>query len=415
MNANGRAPWLVLVIGVFHLSAIFNQALAQTAVTSGYMIVTPLSATSKPLSAQLTLEQDRTFSNVSPAARTTYDAAIPASGLSDAWIVPYPLTVTGQALGVALVNPQTAAASVSMTLNGADGVQAGTAAFTIQPGGQFSAFAGQWLDGLPVAPFNGTLEISSSVPVALTALQFQNQDYTAVLTAATGSSASALIFPEVVFGGDWYPEIVLLNPNTAAAGARLDFFDATGKPWSVNLNGTVASSFPVQVPAKGTAVFTTPAQAALRSAGNLLAITASLLTGESQLMSNVSSGLAVLSASTLPDTLKAQFSAQLQTLVSPINAANATSLSLASQVQGVLQTLRNTQDNPTILQIQNQLTALSASVNANRATFPALLTQWENVLVSINMPIASIHPCPLLTLNNAGGCGLGPVPLPLGP
>src|SRR5581483_3569551 len=95
------------------------------------------------------------------------------------------------------------------------------------------------------------------------------QDYSPVLSSATGATAGtgALVFPQVVFGADWYSEIAVLNPNTAAAGARLDLFDNNGKPLNVNLNGTTASTFSVQIPAKGTAIFTTPKQAALRTAG----------------------------------------------------------------------------------------------------------------------------------------------------
>jgi hypothetical protein len=53
-----------------------------------------------------------------------------------------------------------------------------------------------------------------------------------------------VILPHFAAGESWATEIVVANTNSSTAvKVRLDFFDQTGKPMAVDLNGQVLSTF----------------------------------------------------------------------------------------------------------------------------------------------------------------------------
>lgn len=171
-------------------------------------------------------------------------------------------------LGVAIANPGSAEASVTLTLRDETGRTLGTRTLPVAAGSHTAQFVTEMFRDQQSVPSDvtGALQITSTTPVALVGLRFRGVNFstlpvtnlsapTPVPTRGQGiGGAGAVILAQFAAGGGWATEIVIANSTGASVDARVDLFKADGTALTATLNGTSASSFRVTVPANGVAV-----------------------------------------------------------------------------------------------------------------------------------------------------------------
>lgn len=257
----------------FGLAAIlvFVFAVSLSAQTSqvGYAIVTPISGNPAGLVAAETLSTE-TGSGV---VQTTL-APTPLL-TSAAMAVNYGASASGST-GIAIVNPSSGQATVSLSLTNAQGVQVASRTIAIVPNGQLTQFLDEIFSGqiLPTEGGRALLEISSNLPVGAVALNFGGIGFAAlplvslsspysipittvpstigttvaqpitepiadtgidagVITVTPSANASiggagSMVFPQVVGGGGWTTNITIANTASLSQTVRIDFFSSSG-------------------------------------------------------------------------------------------------------------------------------------------------------------------------------------------
>ena len=178
-------------------------------------------------------------------------------------------------IGVAIVNPNTSNANVSLTLRGSDGKQLGsTKMLNIPSHQQAVTFVSQLFEDQASIPrdVTGTVAItsagSSSLPVSVIGLRWRGWNFSTIpVTNLSGNSGplpligsgggpGAVLLPQFVVGGGWATELVMANTGTTDITVRVDLFKGTdGSPLSATLNGQTNSSFTnLNIPAGGVLV-----------------------------------------------------------------------------------------------------------------------------------------------------------------
>ena len=105
---------------------------------------------------------------------------------------------------------------------------------SLDPNGYAAAFADQFIDGLP-AGFTGVLDINSVTPfAALTLRTLINERHEFLMTTfpiadANAVAPSPIVFPQVVDGGGYVTEFILISPG-AASTSTVHFYDGNGAP-----------------------------------------------------------------------------------------------------------------------------------------------------------------------------------------
>lgn len=238
------------------------------------------------------------YAVITPAAPTTSLTVLETFGLKDGTetrqaTVPAPELVTSAAMfvdvnsrlsrdvGVAIVNPSSGSASVTLTLRRSDGTTIGTNTITLGGRRQTAQFITSLV---PVAPssggggiggpssepsveYTGTLGITSTSPIAVIGLRFRSLSFSTLPVINLGGTstmpvistgvggASALILSHFVAGGGWESQIVMRNSSSSAMTVRVDLFRQDGTPLTARLNRTSGSSFiSLTVPANGVLV-----------------------------------------------------------------------------------------------------------------------------------------------------------------
>jgi hypothetical protein len=175
---------------------------------------------------------------------------------------------------LSIANPGTAEATLNMTLSRANGSVVSVKQIAIPPQRQISLFATElFVRELNTgSPFNGLLNVVSSTPVAILALRFQDQDFSAVplisllpfdslvpprLNGAGGPGA--VLLPQIAVGAGWTTEIVLTNTSIGPVSVRLDLFGPGGALLNLPLNISTGGSLSnIAIPPNGVVVLTTP-------------------------------------------------------------------------------------------------------------------------------------------------------------
>jgi hypothetical protein len=162
--------------------------------------------------------------------------------------------------GIALANPNSEPAAVSFFFTDDAGTDFGTSTFTIGPNSQVAAFVG-------AAPFTistaspktvtdaRTFSFSSNVPIAAVAFRTRTNErgdllFTNLRVADTGTSSRAVIsIPEIVDGGGWTSEILLVNTTDAAETGKLQFMSSVGEKMNVVISTQSSDQFTYSIPA----------------------------------------------------------------------------------------------------------------------------------------------------------------------
>ena len=265
-------------------SGILLGAFVQgTAFRTGFAVVTLVSGNVAGLIATETLK--------SQTASGTQTAVVGPSALVPSASILVPVGPVGQnTTAIAVANPSTGSGGINLVLTDSAGTVVLNTTVRLGPHQQFSKFLNEFFPTQPVtftAPL--LLTVSSEIPVATVAINFQNGDFAAVPlsslstptpvpvqpvaaapsvaptmppsgTAATGfglgvapppmpvpttsfpvtvttspvpatdsiGGNSALVFPQVVTGGGWSTEITLGNTSAGNQSVRIDFFRPDG-------------------------------------------------------------------------------------------------------------------------------------------------------------------------------------------
>src|SRR5262249_44379257 len=130
--------------------------------------------------------------------------------------------------GVAIVNPNSTTATISVYFTDANGQNFGDSSFDMPANSQIANF----INELPfdVGAMTGNMTLSSSLPLGVNALQgFTNErgeflKTTLPVTDLTvAPSSDVLVFPHYATGGGWNTEVVLENPSDATISGTVIF------------------------------------------------------------------------------------------------------------------------------------------------------------------------------------------------
>jgi hypothetical protein len=168
-------------------------------------------------------------------------------------------------VGVAIVNPNTQAVTVTLTLRDENGAVLGSPLpVTVDPKNHVSRFVRQ-IFGTSVPPeITGTLIVTSPQPVGLAILRFRGATFSSMPITNIGTSSpvpviatgvggpGAALLAQFAAGTGWASEIIISNTGSTAITARVDIFRTDGTPMPVTMNGQRQSSFTnIPIPAGG--------------------------------------------------------------------------------------------------------------------------------------------------------------------
>jgi hypothetical protein len=145
--------------------------------------------------------------------------------------------------GIAITNPGTSSATVTVALTGLNGAAAGfSTTLIVPPSGQVARFMRELFPTLPF-PFHGVARISSSSAIAVTALRGDyngRNDFLITTALPTNENASAstaeVIFPHLVNLGGYTTEFVLYSGVSGQTSSGvMSFYTQNGTPLSLEL------------------------------------------------------------------------------------------------------------------------------------------------------------------------------------
>jgi hypothetical protein len=160
-------------------------------------------------------------------------------------------------LGVAIVNPDSTSANVTLTLRDRGGIELAAQTIVVEGHHQTSKLVTELFTSPKSLPrdLTGALYVTSSSPVAVAGLRFRGASFSALPVTSMGTSLSlptfspgvggtgAVLLPQFAMGGGRETEIVLANPGTTDLNVRLDLFKQDGTALIARLNAANASSF----------------------------------------------------------------------------------------------------------------------------------------------------------------------------
>ena len=154
--------------------------------------------------------------------------------------------------GVAMVNPNSTAVTVSFYFSDINSQSFGSGSFTMPANSQIAAFVNQ--PPFNGGPMNGTMTFSSTLPVGVIALQgITNERGEFLMTTfpvtdlAAPASSDVLWFPHYAVGGGWETEIVLVNPTDTTLSGSVAAVGPGGRAQVYTILPRAAFTFPVQV------------------------------------------------------------------------------------------------------------------------------------------------------------------------
>jgi hypothetical protein len=143
-------------------------------------------------------------------------------------------------MGLAIANPTSTNANITITAFQMDGVTAiGTNQGPIQlsANGHSAHFAGEFISGLPAA-FTGVLDITSPTPFAALTMRSLANERNVFLLATfpvadmTASAPSPIIFPQIADGGGYVTQFILLG-TSGASSTTINLYGNDGTPLAI--------------------------------------------------------------------------------------------------------------------------------------------------------------------------------------
>jgi hypothetical protein len=176
-------------------------------------------------------------------------------------------------VGVAITNPGTGDAVVTMTLRRADGNVTSTKTITVAAHQQVSRFISEFFADVAAVPvdFDGTLTLTSNTPVAIVALRFRGSNFSTIpiaslsppidLSEVSPGTGTAVLLPQFAADGLWSSETVVVNNGSVPLTVRIDLFKQDGTPLVTKLNRQSGSTFQNIVIAPGGIIAFSPRNA----------------------------------------------------------------------------------------------------------------------------------------------------------
>jgi hypothetical protein len=137
--------------------------------------------------------------------------------------------------GLAIVNSSAEVADINFELITLDGKSVAAGTLQLQPNEQAHSFVAELpgVENLP-KPFQGTLRLSSSAPVAVIGIRGrynERGDFLLATTPPVEEAADEVFIPEVVDGAGYSTEIVVYDGSEGEpASGNIYFFDQNGDP-----------------------------------------------------------------------------------------------------------------------------------------------------------------------------------------
>lgn len=221
----------------------------QGGIRTGYAVITPDSSSTVPVPTV-------TFGIVAGGSVQAQAGMTPLPMMTDGALFADVIPGIGRDLGVALVNRQSSAISVNLTLRDAAGNTAGLpVAVALLPNQQVARFVTELFSPSVVgSDFRGSLRLQSSGAFGALGLRFSGSEFSTlpvVVTSPDPVSNSTITLPQFAIGGGWATQIALVNNSGSVNSGRIDLYDSTGSPLTVTLNGLTQSSFTYAIPAGG--------------------------------------------------------------------------------------------------------------------------------------------------------------------
>ena len=178
-------------------------------------------------------------------------------------------------VGVAITNPGSTPAVVTMTLRDSGGNLTSSNIITVGARQQTAKFISEFFANVPNVPpnFEGTLTLTSDNPVGILALLFSGTTFSTIpitslsptvvlpqVTPSVGGSTGVLL-PQFVADGRWASEIVVMNNGSAPLTVRIDLFQQDGTPLVTTLNHQLGSNFQNMLIAPGGIIIFAPRNA----------------------------------------------------------------------------------------------------------------------------------------------------------
>jgi hypothetical protein len=279
MNSERGTFMRRLLITLFCLAALSTAAFAQDdhndagPLLVGYAVITPTSR-GTPFGNPGELDVFETFgyrsqvpalqAGVLPATMTTRMVLFATSGIR-----------LSRNVGVAITNPGSGDAVVTMALRRADGSLTSSKTILVTARQQVSRFISELFADVPAVPvdFDGTLTLTSNTPVAILALRFSGTKFSSIpvtslspsvdlpeVTPGTGGRDGVLL-PQFAANDLWASEIVIVNDGPVPMTVRIDLFKQDGTPLVTTLNHQSGSSFQNLVIAPGGIIIFAPLNA----------------------------------------------------------------------------------------------------------------------------------------------------------
>jgi hypothetical protein len=177
--------------------------------------------------------------------------------------------------GIAITNPGSGDAVVTMTLRRADGSVTSSKTITVAARQQIARFINELFADVPEVPrnFDGTLTLTSNTPVAILSLLFDGTSFRTIpvtslspsvslpeVTPGTGGS-NGFLLPQFAANDLWASEMVVINDGQLPVTVRIDLFKQDGTPLVTTLNHVSGSSFQNLVIAPGGIIMLAPLDA----------------------------------------------------------------------------------------------------------------------------------------------------------
>jgi hypothetical protein len=158
---------------------------------------------------------------------------------------------------VAVVNPSSTAANVTVTLYDESGNTIGTSLISLPPNGK-AATTLRSLPGLSgmVGKRGSALFSVSAGSVAVLGLRFDGLAFTSIpTTGSAGTTSASSVLPQFAFGGGWYSALYFTNLTGSPVSFPVNFVGDAGAPLNVPALGAATN---VNLAAYGTALIEAP-------------------------------------------------------------------------------------------------------------------------------------------------------------
>jgi hypothetical protein len=253
--------FVALVILIVSTSGVLLGGVRQTpaVIRSGFAVVTPVSGNVAGLIASETLINHT-------GVAVDHAVVAPSPLITSASLVVALGPLGENTTAIAIANPSSGSGGINLLLTDQAGVVVTSVTVPLGPFEQFSRFLNEFFPTQPASTEQLLLTVSSELPIALLALNFQNGDFGTVpltslspptpvpvqpVTSSISSlpgfglgfapsvtpasrfsntpttsigGAGSLVFAQVVEGGGWSTNIAIGNTSAAPQSIRIDFF-----------------------------------------------------------------------------------------------------------------------------------------------------------------------------------------------